>query len=139
MKTFLKNLFLSADERRLLNASRETVLRAMLSPEQWAIVSALERPDRWMPDPQITAQEAAQWGQLLATPLMLKLDVAMHNWTQQQAQMAIGAPASEMVAAGKFAHGCRAGWEMAKTLSRLAAAEGSTPEDDDPTASAPLA
>lgn len=130
LRLALANWILTQDQKTLLNASRETLLRSMLSPEQWQIVAALDKPDRWMPDPIITPTEAQQWGSLLASPLMLKLDVAMINWTQQQAQTAIGAPASEMIAAGKFALGCRAGWQMAKTLSRLAAAEGSEPEDD---------
>lgn len=105
--------------KAVLNLIRGWLLAKLLRPDQLALVQSLDAPDRFMPDVPLTAKEAEQWGQLLATPLMLKVDTAMINWTQQQAQVALGVPTPEVVRQAGFAMGCRAGWNMAKTLSRL--------------------
>lgn len=139
MKTWLRNKLLAPDERALLGASRATVLRGLLSPEQWALVEAMERPDRFLPDVTITKSDADHWQAALTSPVGVKVDTAMINWIQQQAQRAIGAPGAEVLAGAKFALGCRAGWEMGKTISRLAAAPRSEFEEDAPTAAAHLA
>lgn len=138
MKTLLKKLILTRDEQTLLTASREVLLRSMLSPEQWAILESMERPERFRPDIPITKEDADAWESALRSPVGLKVDTAMVNWLQQQAQRAIGAPSPEVVAGAKFALGCRAGWEMAKTISRLAVAQNSESEEDAPTAAAAL-
>lgn len=130
---------LTPAEKTLLDAPRETVLRAMLSSEQWAVVSALEKPDTFLRDVAFEKTEADALEQFFKSPLWAKVDVAIINWLQQQAQQAIAAEPAQMIAAGKFAHGCRAGFEMTKSISRLAAAHRSEPEEDAPTAAAGLA
>lgn len=129
---------LTADQETLIEADRKTVLRAMLSPEQWQIVESLEQPDKFLPDVTFTETEAAALEQMFLSPLWAKLDVAMINWTQQRAQEAIAADVTQIVAAAKFAHGCRAGFAMTKTISRLTAAKSSQPEEETPTAAADL-
>lgn len=122
---------LTAEQTTLLDADRQTVLRAMLAPEHWQLLRALETALRQQDAPKITKAEADGMGQFFASPLGLKIDATMNNWLVQQAQNACSAPSAEIVAHAKFAWGCRAGWEMAKTISRLAAADSSA--EDGPT------
>lgn len=117
---------------------RKAILRRLLNPAQLAVVKALDQPDRWMPDAGLTAIEAEAWASLLRTPLLLKIDHAMINWMQQEAQRALLAPQEHLARQAGMALGCRAGWEMAKTLSRLAAATGDQTEPTAPTAAATL-
>jgi len=106
---------------------RRAILRRLLNPAQLALVDALEQPDRWQPDVPITKDEAESWGKLLTTPTLLKIDHAMINWQQQEAQRALLAQGDDLARQAGFALGCKAGWQMAKTLSRLAAADSCGP------------
>lgn len=109
--------------KAFLNLFRAWLLAQLLRPDQLAVVQALDAPDRFLPDPALTPAEAEQWGAMLQSPLMLKIDTAMINWTQQEAQRAIGFPTAELARQAGYAMGCRAGWSMAKTLSRLPVAK----------------
>lgn len=121
-----------------MKALRAYFLRRWLTPAQLAVVTALDRPDRWQPDAPITPDEARNWEATLSSPLGIKIDHAMINWMQQEAQRALFAPTAEIARTVGFAAGCRAGWQMAKTLSRIAAPNDGTPETTSPTADAGL-
>lgn len=136
MRRVHEGVVLTPEQKTLLDADRATVLRAMLSPEQWQLLEALEKPATFLADVTFEPNEADALEQFFRSPLWAKVDVAVINWTQQQAQKAIGAAPEQMVAAGKFAYGCRAGFEMTKSISRLAAAKRSEPEDTDATTAA---
>ena len=113
---------------------RDYLLRRLLTPEQLAVTLAMDRPDRWQPDQPLTEDEMKNWAAFLASPLGLKIDTAMVNFCQQEAQRALFATAENLPKQVGVALGVRAGWEMAKTLSRLGAAESAQSE---PTATAP--
>lgn len=117
---------------------RARILRALLSPAQLAVVEALDRPDRWQPDAPLTPSEAAAWGSTLASPIGRKVDIAMNNWCQQQAQLAQMQPTAELVRAVSIAHGTRAAWEMVKTLSRTSDPQSGANEEASSTADAGL-
>jgi hypothetical protein len=63
---------------------------------------------------------------------------AMINWLQQEAQRAIYQPTPDLVRSAGYAAGCRAGWLMAKSLSRHDAPPSVDPEQTSPTADAHL-
>jgi hypothetical protein len=117
--------------------NRARVLMA-LSPIERQLVEALEKPYRWQADEPLTPAEGEQLKAFLGSPMGMKIDVCMVNWAQQQAQCALGAPADQIQNASGFARGCMAAWQMTKTLSRLAAAQGGKSEPDAPTAAAEL-
>lgn len=103
-----------------------------------ALLAGLSAPHRWMPDEPITREEALAWEAFILSPLGRKLDLAMIQWAQQQAQDAVARPGEQLAHSAGFARGCMAGWQMAKTLSRLAQ-DAMSPEPDDATARAGLA
>lgn len=113
---------------------RLAILRRLLSPAQLAVVQALDRPDRWQPDQALTPDETKAWAETLSSPIGLKIDTAMVNFCQQEAQRALLAPQDQLPKQVGIALGIRAGWEMAKTLSCLGEAELAQPE---PTGTAP--
>lgn len=118
---------------------RDLILARLLTPAQHALVRALDQPERWQPDAKITAAEARNWGAMLASPLGMKLDVSMTNWVQQEAQRALFCPTAEIARTVGFAAGARAGWEMAKTISRMADPQVGPHEHASPTVDAGLA
>jgi hypothetical protein len=138
----IERLTLSPAERARLAKMRGALARAealaVLAPHERALINALNEPYRWQPDEHLTKAEGEQWGAFIASPMGVKIDVCMLNWAQQQAQAAIGAPADQIQHASGFARGCMASWQMAKTLSRLAAAQGDKSESDATTAAANL-
>jgi hypothetical protein len=99
---------------------------------------ALQAPHRWLPDVALTAQEAREWGAMIQSPLGLKIDTAMINFCQQQAQEAIAQPPDRIQHAAGVARGCVVAWQLAKTLSRIANAEVGHTESDLTTAEAGL-
>lgn len=107
------------------------ILSKLLRPEQLAVLDAMDCPIKWMPDPAITSDEAKTWGNLLRSPLLMKIDTAMVNYSQQQAQTAIMGPAAELPKLAGFALGVREGWQMAKRLSVLLATKAEQSEDGD--------
>jgi hypothetical protein len=109
---------------------RAFILRRLLRPEQLALVAALDAPDRWQPDAPITAADAAGWRGVLESPTGQKIDHAMINWLQQEAQRAVYQPTADLVRS--------AGWMMAKSLSRHDAPPSVDPEQSSPTADAHL-
>lgn len=125
LRRFLLRRFLTPAQLALIEAPCARVL----NPQQLEVVIALDRPDRWMPDEPLTPEEGEAWEKILLSPVGRKVDLALCNWAQQQAQYAIAQPAHEVLRAAGFARGCRAGWEMAKTLSRLVAAQGDQSEE----------
>jgi hypothetical protein len=131
-------VFLTADERTLLEAPRDTVLRAMLLPEELRILEAVETARRFAADPEVSKEDAEAWEKALRTPVGLKADTAMINWLHQQAQAALMERPDALVAQAKFALGCRAGWEMGKSILRLVAAKSDASEDAADTAAATL-
>lgn len=138
-RVLAEGVVLTTEQKTLLYTERRTLLRAMLSREQWTVLASLEKPDRFTEGAGFTAEDADALQKFFESPLWAKVDLAMINWLQQRAQEAIQAAPEQMIAAGKFAHGCRAGFEMTKTISRLAAAKRSEPEDPDaPTAATGL-
>ena len=155
LKRFLVWLALSKKERIMFAATGEmsrvlsvtTSLNARnhraialthLRPEEAAFIRSLEKPYRWMPDKQLTPAEGKQWEAFVGSPLGTKIDQCIINWAAQQAQAAIAAPADQIQTAAGFARGCMAGWQLAKTLSRLVATEGDNSETDATTTAAGL-
>ena len=160
LRKFLRNLVLTAAERTVLE--RDARQNREMQDERLQIMQrtlelhrqferedradhlaqslrlAFLQPQRWMPDPEISASEATQWGNVITGPLGVKIDTAMINWCQQQAQAACAAPAEQIIAAAGFARGCVVSWQMAKTLSRIANANVGTTETDPDTAKAGL-
>jgi hypothetical protein len=108
--------------------------RTTRTAEEDALIAALRAPDRWQPDPAITPSEARQWGELLQTPLMLKIDVAMVNMAQQQAQAATQSTPDRIIYAAGVAWGYRAAWQVAKSISTMTGAEAGKPETNSDTA-----
>lgn len=117
---------------------RKLILAWLLPPDQRALLEAMEAPDRWQPDVALTKEDAEAWEQTLHTPLLVKIDHAMINWSQQEAQRVLVAPAHDLARQAGFALGVRTGWQMAKSLSRMVAAEGDRSEPTAPTAAATL-
>jgi hypothetical protein len=118
----------------------KTLLRGwVLTATEAALLEAVGQAQVYRPDPQLSQEDAEAWEAALRSPVGLKVDTAMINWLHQLAQRAIAMPSAEVLAEAKYALGCRAGWEMAKSIPRLAAAPSSKPEDDASTAAAPLA
>ena len=101
--------------------------------EESRLIAALRAPDRWQPDEPITELEAKEWGALLRSPLLRKIDLAMVNMAQQQAQQAIHAPTADTIRAAGYAAGFRGAWQLAKSLSTLAGADTGKPETTPPT------
>lgn len=101
--------------------------------EESRLIAALRAPDRWQPDEPITELEAKEWGALLRSPLLRKIDLAMVNMAQQQAQQAIHAPTHDTLRAAGYAAGFRGAWQLAKSLSTLAGADTGKPETTPPT------
>jgi hypothetical protein len=99
---------------------------------------ALRHPHRWMPDEPLTTREAREWSSLFSSPLGLKIDTAMINFCQQQAQEAIAQPPDRITHAAGVARGCVIAWQLAKTLSRIANVEVGPSESDPTTAEAGL-
>jgi hypothetical protein len=138
LRKLLRRWLLTADERLLIEAPRETVLRAMMAPEEWRVLAAVRAAQGYQVDPAVTKEDAEAWEALLRAPLGLKADTAMINWLHGQAQQALLAPTAEVLASAKFALGCRAGWEMGKSILRLAAAHSGESGQGDDTAELPL-
>jgi hypothetical protein len=102
------------------------------------IKKALQEPSRWLPDVALTATEAREWGVMIQSPMGIKIDTAMINFCQQQAQEAIAQPPDRIQHAAGVARGCVVAWQLAKTLSRIANAEVGHTESDLTTAEAGL-
>lgn len=102
------------------------------------LTKALQEPHRWMPDEPLTTREAREWSSLFSSPLGLKIDTAMINFCQQQAQEAIAQPPDRITHAAGVARGCVIAWQLAKTLSRIANVEVGPSESDPTTAEAGL-
>lgn len=142
LKTIL-NRWTGADDeiaelrRRLMfaEAERSAAFRKIgaENPSEAALLAALRAPDRWQPDEPITELEAKEWGALLRSPLLRKIDLAMVNMAQQQAQQAIHAPTADTIRAAGYAAGFRGAWQLAKSLSTLAGADTGKPETTPPT------
>jgi hypothetical protein len=122
-----------------MNVVRSWLLRRLLTAPQRMVLAALAEPARWQPDDAINPPEAAEWGKLLSAPILRKIDAAMVNMANQEAQRAITAPSAETLRMAGYALGFRAAWQTAKALSTITAAEGGATEGDDSTASAALA
>jgi len=118
---------------------RTRLLRLVLSAEERRLLAALRAPDRWQPDDPITEVEAKDWAALLRTPLLVKIDLAMVNMAQQQAQLAVHLPAADTVRAAGYAAGFRGSWQLAKSLSTLAGTDAGKLETTPPTDDAGLA
>jgi hypothetical protein len=118
---------------------KSLLLRLLLNPQERALIQGLRKPAPARVIAPLTPDECKRWAEVLRSPLGTRIDVTMINWIHDRAQHAIAQPSAETLAWAKFAYGCRAGWEMAKTLSTTAAAqdgntgtEGTT--EADPTA-----
>ena len=108
-----------------MNALRAWLARppaVVLTAEEAALLAALRAPARWQPDQPLTLTDTKDWGALLHTPLLLKLDVAMTNMALQQAQSAIYERPENVARAAGYAAGFRGAWQLAKSLSTLAGA-----------------
>lgn len=118
---------------------RAWLLSRLLSAPQRAVILALDEPARWMPGEALTPDEAQEWGKFLTSPIMVKIDVAMINMANQEAQRALASPSGETIRMAGYALGFRAAWQTAKALSMITAAEGGATEGDERTASSALA
>lgn len=122
IKAALRRSLLTADERTILEAPRDTVLRAMLSANEWHVLQAMRMPVLPVAEPTFAKGDAEALAQFWRSPLGLKTDAAMNNWLIQLGQAALSAPPEHIETHAKFAWGARSGWEMGKTISRLVAA-----------------
>lgn len=143
VKTTLNRWTGAAAEIALLKAEKAALWRnmhanCMRTQAETTVVAALRAPDRWQPDEPITELEAKEWGALLRSPLLRKIDVAMVNMAQQQAQQAIHAPSADALRAAGYAAGFRGSWQLAKSLSTLAGTHAGTSETTPPTDDAGL-
>lgn len=129
----------SFEDYAFLQATRAERLAHLLTPNQLRAVEILGAPDRWQPDQPLTREEAKAWESHLRTPLLVKIDVAMVNMAQQEAQRAIHMPPADAVRVNGEAVGFRRAWAVVKSLSTQADADVSNLEITDPTASAGLA
>lgn len=141
-KKLIALLLLTPAERARLDVLRAALERAqalaVLAPWERQLLNSINQPYRWQPDEHLTKEEGEKWAAFITSQMGVKIDVCMVNWAQQQAQAAVGAPADQIQQASGFARGCMASWQMAKTLSRLAAAQGDKSETDATTAAANL-
>ena len=103
-----------------------------------AFARALDKPQRFLPEPTITPADARAWEAFITGPLGVKIDTAMINWTQQQCQAACANQADDRAYAAGFARGTVVAWQMAKTLSRIVLAHEHASETDAATAGAGL-
>ena len=110
----------------------------ILTTEEARIIDALRAPDRWQPDEPLTKAEAEAWGANLQSPIGLKIDVAMINLAQQQAQMAVHATTADVARMAGYAAGFRAAWVLAKALSTMAGTDAGKSENDATTGAAGL-
>jgi len=144
LKQWLRRQVLTADEQQLLADApravwRRRVLRTLLNSDQVQILDALETPGRWLPQGEpLTKDEAEGWGAALRSPTGLKVDIAMINLAQDEAQRAIHAPAAELQRMAGYAAGFRASWLMAKSISTIAGADAGTSEGAGDTGSTTL-
>lgn len=162
LRNALRSLVVSAHEEQVLAAAHSAAPHAQLIREEMGlrqmvdlhkariaslelrepilrdIVGALRSPHRWMPDEPLTTREAREWSSLFSSPLGLKIDTAMINFCQQQAQEAIAQPPDRITHAAGVARGCVIAWQLAKTLSRIANVEVGPSESDPTTAKAGL-
>ncbi len=129
LKHRLRAWVLTDQDRQLLT------LRA----DQRAVFECLLNPDRWQPDAPLTQSEAEAWGAALRAPVGRKIDIAMVNMAQQQAQAAVHAEAGSIQRMAGFAAGFRASWVIAKALSTTAGADAGNNEDTTGTAADTLA
>jgi hypothetical protein len=139
----LRRLVLSRDEQELLADApravfRARLLRKLLRWDQLALVDALDDPDRWMPDEPLTQAEAEAWGAALLSPVGRKIDIAMSNLGQQEAQRACHTPTAETIRQTGYAAGFRAAWLLAKSLSTMAGAQPGKSEEGTTTGDATL-
>ncbi len=118
---------------------RAWLLEKLVCPQHRAVLAALEKPDRYFGEAEFTKAEIAQFRELLRSPLMQKLDLAMVNLAQGQAQKAIQVAGPEAAHACGVAWGYRAAWQQFKSISTLAVAEDGTLGADGDTAPADLA
>lgn len=121
-----------------MNALRTWLLARLLRPELHRVVQTLEAPDRYQPDPEITPAEQAAWGNLLASPVLRKVDVAMINHCQQQAQRAILSAPERLAFECGTAWGMRAAWQLAKSISTMTGTDAGKSEHQPATDGASL-
>lgn len=117
-------------EIRLLESEKEKLLAKMHETWEVRLLAMLRAPDRWQPDQPLTTTDVADWAALLRTPLLAKIDLAMINMAQQEAQRAIHAEPADTIRAAGYAAGYRAAWSIAKALSTLPGAPTGKPEPD---------
>lgn len=144
IKSILRRWVLTTDEQQMLADAprgiwRRRVLRKLLQPDVLAMVDVLEAPDRWQPDVQINETDGNAWAGALKTEVGVKIDTAMINMAQQEAQRAVHVPAELSVRQAGFAAGFRASWTMAKSLSTIAGTDAGKPEETADTGAANLA
>lgn len=111
-----------------MNALRQWLRHWCLTEEQRRVIDALEMPQRWMPQPDITKAEAEEWGKVLASPVLRRIDAAMINRVCDEAQRVLIVPVAEMPKQAGYALGFRHAWELAKSISTIGAAEGTKAE-----------
>lgn len=126
---------LESEKERLWTQLHETCTR---TPWEVRLLAMLRAPDRWQPDQPLTTTDVADWANLLRTPLLAKIDLAMINMAQQEAQRAIHAETADTIRAAGYAAGYRASWQIAKALSTLPGAPTGKPEPDADTAATVL-
>jgi hypothetical protein len=150
LRTLARRVVMTREELGLL-AERDEIMRDLkfLGKSQVrlakkdrvarTIVAAVMAPQRYLPDEPLTAKECEAWEGILVSPVGVKIDTAMINFCQQQAQAACAVAADQLPHAAGVARGCLIGWQMAKTLSRIANAQDGDTETDPTTAQAGLA
>lgn len=132
----LLNRWTGADaEIRLLESEKAALWKTIHTtctrePREIKLLNMLRAPDRWQPDQPLTTTDVADWANLLRTPLLAKIDLAMINMAQQEAQRAIHAEPADTIRAAGYAAGYRAAWSIAKALSTLPGAPTGKSEPD---------
>jgi len=110
-----------------------------LSADEARLVDALRDADRWQPDQPLTAGDAQAWASVLRSDYGRRLDIAMINLGQQQAQMAVHAQSADVQRLAGYAAGFRGAWQLAKALSTIAGTDAGQSEQDATTGAADLA
>jgi len=111
-------------------------VKTVYLPKAWpahlaALIEAIEAPKTWQPNPSLTPADIEQLKTVLATPVMQKMDIVMHNMAVEQMRKACFGPTADMVALMKFAAGYKASWETFKQFTALTVAplgESENPE-----------
>lgn len=112
-----------------MNALKKLLRRWVLTRAEQRLLADYEDLARAFGEVELQRAEAEEWGKVLRTPTGVKIDAAMCDLIQRRAMQAIGEGQAERDHACGMAAGMAIGWQLAKALSTLGAADGANSED----------